>query len=215
MRKTVFCILLIVCMISCRQATNGIDLSGEWTFALDPNDAGISEQWYGKPLKDKIRLPGSLQEQGYGNEAGIDTEWTGNIVDNSWFTSPKYEPYRQAGNIKIPFWLQPDRHYAGVAWYQREVNIPASWKGKHIELELERTHWETTLYVNGREAGKSDALLTPHRFVIDNTGKLRLTLRVDNRVHVPVGINAHSVSDHTQSNWNGITGKIVLSARPA
>jgi hypothetical protein len=38
---------------------------------------------------------------------------------------------------------------------------------------------------------------------------------VDNRVHIPVGINAHSVSDHTQSNWNGVTGKIILSARPA
>jgi hypothetical protein len=215
MKQVFFYVLLSVGLISCRQAANEIDLSGEWAFALDPNDAGISEQWYGKALKEKIRLPGSLQEQGYGNDVDVDTKWTGQIVDHSWFKAPEYEPYRQAGNIKIPFWLQPDKHYTGVAWYQREVNIPPSWKAKRVVLEMERTHWETALYINGKEAGKCDALSTPHRYVIEETGKLLLSLRVDNRLHIPVGVNAHSVSDHTQSNWNGIIGKITLSARPA
>ncbi len=32
---------------------------------------------------------------------------------------------------------------------------------------------------------------------------------------IPVGINSHSVSDHTQTNWNGITGKILLEKRAA
>ena len=45
-------------------------------------------------------------------------------------------------------------------------------------------------------------------------GQHVLTLRVDNRLYVDVGINAHSVSDHTQSNWNGIVGSIKLSAKP-
>ncbi|GHS94218.1 beta-galactosidase [Bacteroidia bacterium] len=102
-----------------------------------------------------------------------------------------------------------------MAWYQREVEVPASWKGKYMELELERTHWETTLYVNGKEVGKSNALLTPHRYAISETGKLLLTVRVDNRVNIPVGRSAHSVTDHTQSNWNGIVGNISLSAKPA
>ena len=154
-------------------------------------------------------------EPGYGRDVDVHTQWTGQIVDHSWFDAPEYEPYRRAGNIKIPFWLQPGKHYVGAAWYQREVNVPSSWKGKHVELELERTHWETTLYVNGKEAGKCDALSTPHRYTVEETGRLLLTLRVDNRLHIPVGVNAHSVSDHTQSNWNGITGKIRLSARPA
>ncbi|MDR1602177.1 MAG: beta-galactosidase [Tannerella sp.] len=216
MRRIFFYLLLTVGMVSCRQAANGIDLSGEWAFALDPNDVGISEQWYNKPLKEKIRLPGSMQEQGFGNEIDVNTQWTASINrDGPWFKAKEYEPYRQPGNTKISFWLQPEKEYVGVAWYQREVNVPSSWKGKFVELELERTHWETTLYVNGKETGRSDALLTPHRYRIEETGKLLLTLRVDNRVHVPVGIDAHSVSDHTQSNWNGITGKIILSARPA
>jgi hypothetical protein len=207
-------IIVALCFCSFAQGKT-IDLSGKWSFALDPNDVGINEQWYAKPLSGTIQLPGSLQEQGYGEDVGVQTQWTGQIVDNSWFKADEYEPYRQAGNIKIPFWLQPDKHYVGVAWYQREVDVPASWKGQYIELELERTHWETILYVNGKEAGKSDALLTPQRYAINGTGKLLLTIRVDNRVHIPVGINAHSVSDHTQSNWNGIIGQISLKAKPA
>ena len=206
-------IVICACFYACANPRT-IELSGEWAFALDPRDEGITGQWYNQTLTDKIVLPGSLQEQGFGNEVDTTTNWTGQIVDRSWFTAPEYEKYRQKGNIKIPFWLQPEKHYVGVAWYQRTIEVPSSWKGKRIVLELERTHWETRLYVNGKEIGKSDALQTPHRYVIDQTGKLSVTLRVDNRVHIPVGINAHSVSDHTQSNWNGIVGNITLTARP-
>ena len=30
-----------------------------------------------------------------------------------------------------------------------------------------------------------------------------------------MGTNAHSVSDHTQSNWNGVIGTISLTAKPS
>lgn len=212
-------VLLFICLMilsACvSTGKNELDLSGDWAFALDTADVGMNEQWFAGPLPEKIRLPGSLQEQGYGYDVDAATKWTGQIVDSAWFKDDAYKKYREQGNIKIPFWLQPEKHYVGVAWYQREIEVPESWKGKHIELELERTHWETTLFINGREAGKNDALQTPHRYTVDETGKLVLTIRVDNRVHVSVGINAHSVSDHTQSNWNGIVGNIRLAARPA
>ena len=216
MFKTHNCLFTFCCLLlwSCT-VQQPIDLSGEWAFALDPDDTGITEQWYNQTLTGRIRLPGSLQEQGFGNDVDTATQWTGNIVDRSWYTAPEYEKYRQKGNIKIPFWLQPEKHYVGVAWYQRKIDIPASWKGKYIELELERTHWETILFVNGKEAGRNDALQTPHRYFIEATGTVLLSLRVDNRVHIPIGINAHSVTDHTQTNWNGIVGNITLTARPA
>lgn len=41
-----------------------------------------------------------------------------------------------------------------------------------------------------------------------------LTLRIDNRTVVDVGPNAHSVSDHTQGNWNGVVGELRLEAVP-
>jgi len=82
-------------------------------------------------------------------------------------------------------------------------------------LRLERCHWETRVWVDGRSAGSADSLSTPH--VHDLGGDLapgphRLTIRVDNRMIVDVGINSHSVTDHTQSNWNGIVGRIELRA---
>ena len=214
MKQFLFSVVFCTFFFSCVHEKQ-IDLTGEWAFALDPDDIGISENWYNQSFSDRIMLPGSLQEQGFGNDVDTNTQWTGQIIDQSWYTAPKYEKYRQKGNIKIPFWLQPEKYYVGVAWYQRMIDVPASWKGKHIELELERTHWETMLFVNGKEIGRNDALQTPHRYVIDETGKLLISIRVDNRVHIPVGINAHSVSDHTQSNWNGIVGNLTLTARPA
>lgn len=217
MKKHLLVLLSFLTLIACRQADTTQSLQGEWRFALDPNDKGLTEQWYAQPLGNTIHLPGSLQEQGYGNDVGIETPWTGQIVDKSWYDDPQYEKFRQPGNIKVPFWLNPDKHYVGVAWYQKEVDIPQSWANLPVQLELERTHWETTLFLDGKEMGKHESLSTPYRYTFAEMtpGKHTLTLRVDNRVNIAVGTNAHSVSDHTQSNWNGIIGTIGLSAKPS
>jgi len=39
-----------------------------------------------------------------------------------------------SGNVKIPCWLQPEKHYVGAAWYQRDIDIPTEWKDKHLDL---------------------------------------------------------------------------------
>ena len=217
MKKYLLILFSFLALTACRQADNKQSLQGEWRFALDQDDRGLTEQWYTRSLTDTIHLPGSLQEQGYGDEVGIETPWTGQIVDKSWYDSPLYEKFRQPGNIKVPFWLNPDRHYVGVAWYQKEIDIPASWTGNPVQLELERTHWETTLFLDGVEMGKHESLSTPYRYTFKELtpGKHTLTLRVDNRVNIEVGVNAHSVSDHTQSNWNGVIGTISLTAKPS
>jgi hypothetical protein len=196
-------------------AADAVSLAGRWQFALDREDRGLPEAWFERTLSDAIALPGALQAQGFGDPPGIDTPWTGGIVDRSWFTDPRMAPYRRPGNIKIPFWLQPDRHYVGAAWYQREVEIPAAWAAKRVVLFLERCHWETRAWLDGRALGRCDSLATPHVYELGTAlpvGRHRLTLRVDNRLITEVGINAHSVSDHTQGNWNGVVGRIELRA---
>ncbi|WP_293738694.1 sugar-binding domain-containing protein [uncultured Parabacteroides sp.] len=207
----------LVLFLSCKGASSELSLAGEWQFALDPKDAGVGQQWQNKELGDVVRLPGSLQEQGKGEDVSLDTRWTGQVVDSSWYSAPEYAAYRQPGNIKVPFWLNPDKHYVGVAWYQKKVNVPAGWEDRPVVLSLERTHWATTLYVDGEKAGEQNSLQTPHRYVLEGltAGEHTITLRVDNRLYVDVGMNAHSVSDHTQSNWNGIIGDIKLSAKPS
>lgn len=192
---------------SCSQQTDKIDLSGSWTFSTDSMD------W-----SRVIELPGSMASNGLGEDIAVGTDWTGGIVDSSYFFKPSYAKYREAGNIKVPFWLQPVKYYKGKAWYQKEVVIPDSWEGKDISLFLERCHWESRLYVDGKEIGMQNALGAPHRY--DLTGKLSagkhvLMLCVDNRVkNIDPGENSHSISDHTQGNWNGVVGDMFLEVKP-
>lgn len=194
-----------------------IDLAGEWRFQIDSLDKGIEQQWFNRKLSDAIKLPGSMTTNGKGNDIDINTPWIGNIVDTSWFVKPEYAAYRRKGNIKIPFWLQPVKYYKGAAWYQKTVNIPAAWKGKQLELFIERSHWETTLWIDGKEIGMQNSLGTPHIFNLTNVltpGSHQVTVRIDNRIKTfDVGQNSHSISDHTQSNWNGMVGKLALTAR--
>src|SRR5690242_16120368 len=199
-----------------RAATDAISLDGRWRFELDRADAGLGENWAAKELPDRIHLPGSLPEQGIGEDPSTNTVWTGGIEDKSWFTAPEFAKYRQPGNVKLPFWLTPEKYYAGAAWYQRDFKIPDDWSGKRVVLTLERPHWETRVWVDGRIYGTNDSLSTPHEYDFGRLkpGKHTLTIRVDNRRIVDIGENSHSISDHTQGNWNGIVGNISLRATP-
>ncbi|HOH65743.1 MAG TPA: hypothetical protein PLX34_16960, partial [Sedimentisphaerales bacterium] len=189
-------------------------LAGTWRFRADFDNEGLTERCFEQVPSQKIDLPGSMRENGYGNEVTVETAWTGQIVDQSWFTAEKYEPYRQPGNIKVPFWLTPVKHYVGPAWYQKEIHIPGKWNAKRIVLFLERCHWETQVWVDGQSVGSNNGLSVPHEYDLGVLGKGRhtLTICVDNTVKIGVGVNAHSVSDHTQTNWNGIIGDIELRA---
>lgn len=210
------CLFLAGCSMQQKQYRPVIPMEGTWQFTIDSLDVGISEKWYTRELKSTIPLPGSMAENGKGFDVTLETEWTGDIFDSSYFTSDEYERYRQPDHIKIPFWLKPDKYYKGAAWYQREVSIPDSWSGKRVILHLERPHWETRVFVNDQPAGTQHSLATPHQYDITslvNPGNNQISIRVDNREIIPVGKNSHSISDHTQSNWNGIVGRIYLEAR--
>ncbi len=217
--KKILILLFVVagCAGEPKEVREHLSLAGEWQFGIDSLDRGVMDEWYNKDFSETVKLPGSMTENGKGNEVTVNTEWTGDIVDQSYFVEKRYEAYRKEGNIKIPFWLKPVKYYKGVAWYSKNVEIPSSWQGKRIVLHLERCHWESVVYVNGREAGRGNSLATPNEFdLTDNIvpGKNRICIRIDNRVLIPVGVNSHSISDHTQTSWNGITGRIELTAVP-
>ena len=204
---------------ACRQnVTNTISLKGTWRFQIDRDNIGEAQHWYSSLLPDSVTLPGSMATNKKGDSISITTPWTGQIVDSSWFTSQDYAPYRQPGNIKVPFWLQPVTYYKGPAWYQKEIEIPAGWNGKTIELYLERCHWYSKVWIDSTEVGTANSLSTPHTFILPASikpGKHLLSIRIDNSIcEIDVGQNSHSISDHTQTNWNGIVGKMELIAKP-
>jgi len=164
-----------------------ISLAGNWDFKLDDQNEGIQKKWYTKEFSNTIPLPGSTDEAGYGNK---DTRLHKDRLTR------EYE-------------------YVGAAWYKKTVTIPASWKGRHVELFLERCHWETRVWVDGKEIGMRESLSVPH--VYDLTAQLTagdhtIVVRVDNTIKYEIGDRGHSITDYTQTNWNGITGRIELRA---
>jgi hypothetical protein len=202
------------------QLAQKINLAGKWGFQIDSLDKGIEEQFFNKKLNDKIILPGSMAENNKGNDVKVDTKWTGAIWNDAWFKDPSYAKYRDPKNVKISFWLQPQKHYVGVAWYQKTINIPKGWQNNVSNLFIERGHWETTLWVDSQKIGMQNALAVPQIFTIAKktltTGLHTFTLRVDNRIKdIELGLDAHSYSDNTQTNWNGVVGTFDLTRKQA
>ena len=75
-----------------------------------------------------------MPEKLKGDEVTARTRWTGSLYDSSYYFNPYMEKYRIEGQVKLPFFLTPDKHYVGVAWYQKKVTIPSNWKGERITL---------------------------------------------------------------------------------
>ncbi|HMM02275.1 MULTISPECIES: sugar-binding domain-containing protein [unclassified Dysgonomonas] len=210
-------LFLLNCLIS--QAQNRtINLEGRWRFQIDRSDIGEKEKWFSKKLNDNIYLPGSMTENYKGDDVTLTTQWTASIYDSSFFFNPRLEKFRNPDNLKLPFWLTPVKYYVGAAWYQKDVIIPADWKGERITLFLERPHTESRLWINEKEVGTDNSLSVPHVFDISSflkAGSNTITLRIDNRTKdIDVGKDSHSITDQTQGNWNGIVGKLELQSTP-
>lgn len=200
-------------------AVQTLPLNGTWKFSLDPGQKGVDERWQLKELKEEFRLPGSNVENRKGFEPTLQTRFTGSIYDSSWFHNPHMEKYRSPGKLKMPFWLTQLKYFTGYGWYQRTIRIPAGWKGRQVHLYLERPHFITRIWINDREAGSRASHNTPHVYdltpYVTAGSDYTLSLMVNNLLKdLDVGTNSHSVTDHTQGNWNGVVGRIELQSRP-
>ena len=192
-----FTLIVLFCIIlagHCSAAGNTLSLAGQWKFELDPQNIGIGESWFAKDLPETVKLPGSTDT----NKKGVK-------------------------NTRKPDLSHPARvyEYTGAAWYQRDITIPEAWSlnGKtRVVLFLERCHWETQVWLDGKPCGMQDSLVTPHVHDLGTDltpGTHRLTIRVDNSIKYNVGNWAHSITEETQTNWNGIVGRIELQATPS
>jgi hypothetical protein len=187
--RNIYVILLIV-FLSCNthkdQFRIKIDLQGQWQFALDTNDIGIEQQWYLSDLKDTVILPGTtdLNHKGFPNH---DT---------------------------TTMHLNRIYKYEGVAWYRKKVVIPESFKDKHILLFLERTK-SSKIWIDSSLIGESHLLQSPQQFNVSDyltPGEHYITVQVNNDLKLTPYGNVHIYSDDTQTNWNGIIGKMYLEA---
>ncbi|MGB0369979.1 MAG: discoidin domain-containing protein [Opitutales bacterium] len=196
----------------------GVALAGTWTLRLDDekNPMGLREAWYEESrFENKIDLPNAIQNAGFGSPVTVDTEWMGVSGYHLWFTE-KYDKYREPDNIKVPFFLQPERRFIGDAWFQKTIQLEEAPAGKDLILRLERPHWSTTVWLNGEKIGDNNSLGLPHVYTLGRDlkpGEYNPVVKVNNTLLLPVGSRAHSVSDETQGAWNGIIGDLDLSWR--
>lgn len=166
-----------------------ISLDGIWAFKADPLGMGLQSNGLQMfpSLTETITLPGSTDEAG----KGIRTQGLSSIRLTRMF------------------------EYKGPAWYEKKVFIPEDWAGKEISLFLERVHWETKLWVNGAYVGREESLSVPHIYTLGKflkPGEVNtIRLRVNNDLIYNIEYS-HAISAETQTNWNGIIGKIELRA---
>jgi hypothetical protein len=183
-------LLSIVLILSCQQQPqnlrSSIDLSGIWQFSLDTADSGIQQNWYADNLGDSIELPGTtdLRQKGF-----VNTDTTTMHLNRVY----KYE---------------------GPAWYRKKVVIPEDFRDKHITLFMERTK-PSTVWIDTRLIGSSILLQSPQIYDVTEymtPGEHLITIRIDNTLRLTPYGNVHIYSDDTQTNWNGIIGKLFLEA---
>lgn len=105
--------------------------------------------------------------------------------------------------------------YEGKVTYMRTVDIPEDFAGRRLFLVLERTK-PAVVRIDGKPAGSHSHLLTPHVYPLPplSAGKHEISVEVDNSYGtIPAELkSSHAMSEATQTNWNGIIGKMFIEA---
>jgi hypothetical protein len=188
-------LLLVNLVASCSSDVKQIDLSGNWGFALDSADVGLTNNWFEKELAEEIKLPGTL------DDAGIGT------------------PNELSPELEKPQVLRLTRKhsYIGPAWYQKKVTIPENWEDKNITLKLGRVIWESRVWIDNQPVGLRESLIAPHYYDLSDVltpGEHLITMRIDNRKKHSISVRelAHAYTNETQIIWNGVIGDLRLMA---
>lgn len=165
-------------------AMRTMDLSGQWDFCLDEEQIGIKEAFFKLRFSDTIKLPATVG------------------------TAQKIEPSKEA---RIDCLTDP-YEYVGFTWYSKDVEFEVD-EAMGYELVLERTRishvWIDEIFI-----GIQDSFIAPHRYDLTPfiRGAHRITIMVDNANYKIKG--GHMTSKDTQTNWNGIVGKIHVEVKP-
>lgn len=193
------------------QETGGkeqISLAGVWKCTL------TKDSWEEQPLTTQcgpVTLPGCLQEAGLGYPVTQATPWISGLHNPFWYERMEYQ-YAQEDGCNVPFLSQPPKHYRGLAWYEREFQVPETATGRRWLLYLEKTHWRSEAYLDGHYAGEDCSLCTPHVIACGqlDPGTHHLRIGIDNSLQQPYRPDGHEVSDALGATWNGIVGELVL-----
>lgn len=100
--------------------------------------------------------------------------------------------------------------FCGYAWYTRTVCVAREDVGRPMFLYLERTRM-TEVWIDDVKVGECDSICAPHRYDISSAVKAeQFTIKICvSNVGYPTR-GGHMTSPDTQTNWNGILGRMEL-----
>ena len=97
--------------------------------------------------------------------------------------------FKPDGQILVPFAIESALSGVGrrvgdenILWYEREFDLPASWKGQNVLLHFGAVDWQTDVWVNGEYVGQHKGGFDPFSF--DVTAYLRKSGKQTLRVKV-------------------------------
>ena len=160
------------------------NISGIWNFKLDAEKLGLNNENFKSEnfFDDTINLPSTTAYEKKG------------IVNTN----------RELG------FLTEEYPFSGYAWFKRSITIEENLENKCVKLFLERTR-KTIVWVNGNQLEEQNSLSAPHIYDISNyvtTGENELIILVNNTDYPTSG--GHMTSPDTQTNWNGIIGRMEI-----
>lgn len=195
-------------------------LHGKWDFYLDNEGTEPNSVYSTKELttpstfEDKIEIPGTMQEQGFGNDINHKTPWISSLHDKLWYQREEYKT--EGDKVLTPFLSQPKKHYLGKAWYQKSFVVPEDLEGHIFYFTMECVKWKTDVWVDDRHVGSEISLSAPHVHCLGEleAGDHQVTVCVDNSFIHPYRPDAHGVTDGIGLTWNGIAGQVSIKAKP-
>lgn len=133
------------------------------------------------PSASAEAAPSSLPRPEYPRPQFVRREWRN--LNGEWeFMTDTYDQGLRRGwhlnqnaftrKITVPFAYQTplsginDQDIAQVAWYARDIAIPADWQGRDILLHFGAVDYKTTVWINGHEVGHNQGGHVPFTFDI-------------------------------------------------
>jgi beta-glucuronidase len=124
-----------------------LSLDGRWRFRFDPEDTGLDEGWQ-HPDAD-------------------DSAWDAIDVPGTWdlLHTPGF------GSMDGTDFGKGTAFTDGYAWYRTGVEVPASWRGRHVRLNFLAVGYSAEVWLDGAYLGKHEGANSP--FSLPVTSALR------------------------------------------
>ena len=167
-------------------AEDVISLAGRWQASLDPKQEGVKQGFFNQELQERIDLPGS--------------------TDQAHLGKPNDCKPTLAGLYRLYM-------YEGPAWFRARWKSPPRGRASGCRSSSNAPTGKRAVWLDGREQGMQNSLIAPQVFDLGvglSPGKHRLAICTDNTRRLNLGPICSIRDEGTQTNWNGLLGKIEL-----